>query len=203
MSDDVRAARHAEIERRYRRRDRPKPKSIAALRVRDLSRLYTARHGHQLPNDATGRMLAGIMVHHLAALSGDPRRRIAGWLELWCPWMPIADARELTAAAILNPKRWRADKLAWRLRLLERDRRALAITTIGAVDMDRAARAKRRRERARQRKLRLRRAHGSRPRAEYLAASASRARPWQIAGMSRAAWYRAGKPMPETSPATA
>ena len=35
----------------------------------------------------------------------------------------------------------------------------------------------------------------SQPRAEYEAKSISRAKPWEALGMSRATWYRRGKPM--------
>jgi predicted DNA-binding transcriptional regulator AlpA len=34
------------------------------------------------------------------------------------------------------------------------------------------------------------------PRAEYEAQSASRTRPWEKLGISRATWYRRGKPQP-------
>ena len=33
------------------------------------------------------------------------------------------------------------------------------------------------------------------PRAEYLAESLMRTKPWEALGMSRATWYRKGKPM--------
>ena len=37
-------------------------------------------------------------------------------------------------------------------------------------------------------------------RAEYLAQALSRSKPWEARGMSRASWYRRGKPTPaETS----
>jgi predicted DNA-binding transcriptional regulator AlpA len=36
--------------------------------------------------------------------------------------------------------------------------------------------------------------HISRPRAEYLANSITRAKPWEALGVSRATWYRMGKP---------
>jgi predicted DNA-binding transcriptional regulator AlpA len=36
--------------------------------------------------------------------------------------------------------------------------------------------------------------HISRPRAEYLANSLSRSKPWEALGVSRATWYRMGKP---------
>lgn len=34
------------------------------------------------------------------------------------------------------------------------------------------------------------------PREQYLAESLSRTRPWEKLGISRATWYRRGKPMP-------
>lgn len=38
------------------------------------------------------------------------------------------------------------------------------------------------------------------PRAEYEARSIARARPWEALGMSRATWYRRGKPLtPDTA----
>ena len=36
----------------------------------------------------------------------------------------------------------------------------------------------------------------SQPREEYLANSLMRSRPWEKLGISRATWYRRGKPMP-------
>ena len=40
--------------------------------------------------------------------------------------------------------------------------------------------------------------HISRPRAEYLANSITRAKPWEAFGVSRATWYRMGKPSAPT-----
>jgi predicted ArsR family transcriptional regulator len=40
------------------------------------------------------------------------------------------------------------------------------------------------------------RRHVAQPRAEYEAQSLSRAKPWEALGMSRATWYRRGKPAP-------
>jgi predicted ArsR family transcriptional regulator len=42
------------------------------------------------------------------------------------------------------------------------------------------------------------RRHVSQPRADYLAGSLTRAKPWEALGMSRATWYRKGKPMAPT-----
>lgn len=54
-------------------------------------------------------------------------------------------------------------------------------------------------ERDAKRKETKRRAAGVVPRAEYEANSISKAKPWEAVGMSRAAWYRAGKPAAETT----
>jgi hypothetical protein len=123
--------------------------------------------------------------------------------------MAPSEVRSLTAEAIAKPRKWKADRLADRLNLYEVERSRLGITTIGAVDADRAQRLARRQDRARQRKEESRRAKGAKPRVEYEANSLSRNEPWKVLGMSRASWYRAGKPQSvgqptrETSPATA
>lgn len=180
---------HAEIARRYRRKRRPSS-SISTLRIADLSRLIRARHGYVLPNDAAGNAAAEIMAHHLAVLPGDPRKRTGNWLQVWAPWMTIAAADALMTEAIMRPQRWRADKLAWKLKLIEIDRAALQITTIGAIDLSKAERIKRRKERNRLAKLAKRLAKGAKPRAQYLAASITKAKPWAAEGISRASWYR-------------
>lgn len=195
-------AKRAEIRRRYARRPK-RPFSLAAKRIGELDDLFHARHGSALPDDATGRACAEIMVHHLAGLNEDPRQAIPRWLEAWAPWLSIANAKAMMADAILRPRRWTADKLAWRLKLTDADRTLLDITTIGSVDVSRADRAKRRADLDRERKRMLRRIKGAKRRADYEAGSISRAKPWATLGMSRAAWYRAGKPQPETSPSTA
>jgi hypothetical protein len=50
------------------------------------------------------------------------------------------------------------------------------------------------RRKARQRQKR--REQGTKPRAEYLAASVQQAKPWEADGVSRATWYRRQRPTP-------
>jgi hypothetical protein len=171
------------------RQGRQRRPSIASLRVSELSRLFSARYGEVLPDDDAGRDDAVLMVHHLGQLTGDPRPRIMGFIELRCPWMPIAEAKALLLEVIDKPRRWRADKLAWRLRLTHADRATLKITTIGSVDKPKSSRWRERQDRARLAKERKRRASGARPRAEYLAA-VTQPKPWKALGISRATWYR-------------
>lgn len=187
--------RNANLKFKGKRKQRQPRPSIASLRVSELSRLFTCRYGEILADDDAGRDDAALMAHHLAQLSGDPRKRVMGFIELRCPWMPIAEAKALLLETIDKPRRWRADKLAWRLRLTHADRTTLKITTIGSIDKPKSVRWHERQERARIAKEEQRRAAGAKARAEYEAAAISRKKPWAALGMSRASWYRAGKPV--------
>jgi hypothetical protein len=183
-------AQRAEIARRYKRKKRARPVSIAALRIAELNRLFRARYGATLPEDDCGRDEALVMAHHIARRTSNDGRKIAAWLELHAPWMQPTDIAALVTRVLRKPSGWRADKLAARLNLTAAERRRLRITTIGAVDMDKTERQAARRERKRKAEAARRRALGKRPRQEYEANSISRARPWTAIGMSRATWYR-------------
>lgn len=190
MAPDQIAAKRREVADRYKRKRRTRPQ-LVGLRVKDLNRLLTARYGEVLPNDDAGMDDATIVAHHLAQyVDGNPVRRIKSWVSLRAPWMTIGDLDALIAEAITRPKRWRADKLAWRLRLTAAERKTLRITTIGAIDAPKSQREHDRLERERQRKQAKRRATGARPRAEYEAKAISRQEPWKAAGISRRTWYR-------------
>jgi hypothetical protein len=67
----------------------------------------------------------------------------------------------------------------------------LGVTTIGAVDENKAARTKRRKRLDRERKANARRAKGAKPRND--AQSISQAMPWLEEGISRRTWYRRRK----------
>lgn len=48
------------------------------------------------------------------------------------------------------------------------------------------------------------RRHVAQPRAEFLAQALTHTKPWEVLGMSRATWYRRGKPaVPDRATATA
>lgn len=199
MSD---RARHNEIARRYNRGQKREPFSVAAVRVAELTRLFASRYGRQLPDDDSGRDDAFVMVNHLS-LRPHAERRIPLWLGLWAPWMGEDEINALIARVIAKPIRWRADKLARRLNLFEQERQKLVITTIGAVDVDKAARLARRREKARLRQKQQRRANGAQDRDEYEARSIARQKPWVTLGISRRTWYRRHSKVIGTSPCAA
>jgi hypothetical protein len=192
---DVRAARHAEIARRYETKSEREPVSIAVLRIAELRRLLLSRYGTVLPDDDAGRDDALIMAHHLAKRP-EARRNIGLWLGLWAPWMSATEADAFIGRVLAKPLRWRADKLAMRLNLNQVERQRLRIVTIGACDVLKAERTARRKAKARQRDEARRRTAGAKTRSEYEACSLSRNKPWEAVSMSRASWYRAGKPEP-------
>jgi hypothetical protein len=188
------------------KRRRPSPMQLVGLRLADLAKIFRARYGHALPNDDAGRDDLMVAVHHLACLA-HPRGHIAKWLDLWAPWLTLAEHKAIIGEALANPQKWKADALAWRMRLTKEDRRMLGVTTIGAIDENKAARTKRRRALDRQRKENARRAKGIKPRSTYEGQSISKAKPWIAEGISRAQWYRRRAretaQQDETSPATA
>jgi hypothetical protein len=173
-----------------RARRHASPRQIVVLRLHDLARLFRARYGRsELPDDDSGRDDIEPVIHHLAALT-HPARRAAQWLELWAPWLTIAEQRRIIADGITGARPWTADQLAWRYHVTKEQRAMLGLTTIGAIDQGKAARTKRRRERDRQRKAAARRAKGIKPRREYEKAALERAKPWAAEGISRRTWYR-------------
>ena len=165
------------------------PMQIVALRLHDLAKLFRHRYGLTLPDDDAGRDDLDIAINHLANLA-RPRRHIANWIELWAPWLTAKEQADMVGAALANPQHWKADNLAWRLRLTAQDRRMLAITTIGAIDENKAARTKRRRKLERERKAAARLKAGAIPRKQYEAQSLAKAKPWEAEGISRRTWYR-------------
>lgn len=154
------AAKRREIARRYKRKGakRSSPRQVAALRVCDLGKVFAARYGRTLPDDDAGRDDMMLALHHLAGLP-QAARRCEQWLATWAPWLRVDECRELIGRAILEARAWSADQLAWRLGLTMADRTALGVTTIGAVDCNKAQRARLRKAKARvrerQRRLRI------------------------------------------------
>lgn len=182
------ALRKREIAKRYARKASKsfskKPRTTAALRLRDLTRLLDDRFGKMtVPESDEGLECVRIVAHHLGGLTDAPRR-ITSWISVCAPWLPIPERERLISEVSENRLRWSADKLAWKLRLTDADRTRLHITTIGAIDCNSDQRKARRK--AKQREYdRLRRPKVPKS-----------AKPWTVLGISRAKWYRRGKPRP-------
>ena len=83
-----------------------------------------------------------------------------------------------------------AKQLGKQLRVTNADRERLKLWTIAASDLTAQEVLAWRRAKARARKRRLRESRGSKPRAEYEAASLSRTKPWLPLRISRRTWER-------------
>jgi hypothetical protein len=162
---------------------------LVTLRLNDLAKLFRGRYGHTLPDDDAGRDDLFIAVNHLACLP-HPQKPIEHWIEIWAPWITVKERNAIVADALLCPTRWKADALAWRLRLTAADRASLGITTIGAIDENKAARKKRRKLQARKRMAMHRKRNGAKSRKAYEDQSVEQKQPWIEQGISRATWYR-------------
>ena len=153
-------AKKAEIARRYRRKRRHASRpQFAAIRISELNRLFAARYGGVLPDNEAGAEAIHIVAHHLIQLAGVPQARFANWAIEHAPWLTLSGMNAVLAEVVQRPQTWKADSLAWRLKLTYADRTTLKITTIGAVDFSAAKRKTLRRKRKKEamRKLRERR----------------------------------------------
>ncbi len=199
------ALKRREIAARYKARRRDSRGTgvahIMRFRAHDLEWVIRDCHGDTLPENAVGRDLLFVLAHTVA---GTVRRMTYGAaptadhaavaimarVRQWAPWLSHSDAAELAERVLARPLRWTADSLARRIGLTYAKRTEGGITTIGACDVTKAERLARTRERKRAAKAAKRRQAGVPERA----ACASRTQPWVRLGMSRATWYRRGKP---------
>jgi hypothetical protein len=167
-----------------------RPRTQAAVRISELTRLFDDRWGPMLlPDSDEGFQAARVMAHHIGRLKDAPRR-ISAWLHTCAPWLAMAERERLIAEVEECPLRWTADKLAWKLKITEADRNRLKITTIGATDLPKAERIKRRKSRKNAARASARRLAGAMTRPDYLATVRRKAEPWKAEGISRATWFR-------------
>jgi hypothetical protein len=129
--------------------------------------------------------------------SHDVLDRLKVWAERWAPMTPDERLEGIVSIAMSQPKLEKADVLGARLRLTDAERTYLRVTTIGACDVNKAARQRRSKHRKRERdKIKAtakRRRQGAKPRAEHRARSLSHTTPWKAEGISRRTWERRRK----------
>jgi len=156
---DQAGARHREVKKHWRwqrkrrseeKPDKPDDVRLAHLRWRELQRLFRWRHGVVMPDTFEARRDLEILIGY-AILTG---KKVQHQVELWAPWLDQDEADHL--AAHQRPILHKADDLAHKLNLRYCDRQALAITTIGSVDVDQAERNRLRLERRNEAKRRKR-----------------------------------------------
>ena|ERR1700680_3459106 len=138
-------AKLREIAHRYARKRKHATKpQFAALRVAELNRLFRARYGEVLPDVPQVRDAIHIATQHLVQLAGAPLDRLMKWSSIMAPWLTVGEVMSVLADVVQRPMSWKADSLAWRLRLTYADRQTLRITTIGAIDFTKKQRENKR-----------------------------------------------------------
>jgi hypothetical protein len=196
---DVRYAWHfkqhngADVSERF---PRGSPALICRVRLRELEVIYGWRYGTRLPYNAVGLDLLKLAAHHIAHFGRGAFDHIVAWAEQWMPDLPRDVAEEIAERVVAKPLRYKAATLGWRLGLTRAERDVCRVTTIRAMNMTEADMQVERKRKAATRAARRRaEARAKRPaRPEPL----SETKPWEKVGMSRATWYRKGKPIPES-----
>lgn len=121
---------------------------ITLRRLRELERLYRARYRGPLIDDGdASREYIEIAAHHIGHLRGEVERHIVQWCEVWAPWLPSTEAKEIAKRVAKKSRKWTATSLGNDLNLTEAERAQLEITTIGAAGTTKAERAARRQQR--------------------------------------------------------
>jgi hypothetical protein len=172
--------------------DNKRREMIRRLRLGDLRKLLRDRCGPTLPDDDAGHEY---LYELLLPVSVGPNAEIKmpNAIEVWAPWMSKQEAAQLIDQIKLTPIHQRkpnAKVLGQRLNLSYAQRQKLGIRTIAACDVTDAGMKLIRKRKRRERERLRRRLNGARSRAEYLAASLTKTKPWNLEGISRAKWYR-------------
>jgi hypothetical protein len=188
----------------------PKNETRRRVRFGQLRRLLRDRCGAVLPNDDAGREYLFELLLVISLWPHEARRGPSGvrlWgpadkmrhaIEVWTPWMSENEASDLCIQITDIPKweRWRSNRaLGEALGLTYGERARLKLKDILPYDIPEAGMALMRKRSKRQRERLRRQAQGAKSRAEYLAASLTRTKPWIAAGFkTRRTWERNGKP---------
>lgn len=178
--------------------------SVEVHRLREVEAIIRHRFDGPVPDpDGTDDRETCLDFVRAAAFS-LAGQDIVSWCCVFAPWATEADLVPIIAEATKRRRMMRADGVAGLLHVTMAERLALKLKTIGAADMKKTTRTKfmktRKREMDRKRDEQKRRAAGAKDRASYVAQSISTAKPWEALNVSRAKWYRLGKPTHETSP---
>jgi hypothetical protein len=184
----------AKIKKRRKRKKAPRPDFFPRQTAKEIRSHFQFCYGRQLPDDDAGRDDAELMLAYLAQ-GPHSTVKMESFLQEWCPWMQPREREQFVQEAATSPPPYfTADELAERLGVTYAERQERGYRVIGAIDADKAERARlyfeRRGTKARQRSEKHRRAKGAKPRAQYLAEALSSIKPWEAEGISRRTWYR-------------
>jgi hypothetical protein len=191
------AAKHREIDFRYKRARPPvdKSKLIAGRRRNEIEDLIRYRH-EVLPDTDDRDWYLKLWGWHNTR-SAHPHEDLKALGRRLGVELPDAEVAATVAYVNHKPRKFLADSLGKQLRLTEDERTLLEITTIGSHNVSRAERGHIRKVLDAERKRKRRRAKGMKLRAVYLENSLSRTKPWEAEGIGRRTRERRQKRRPE------
>ena len=176
--------------------------AIRRVLLGELKRIFNYRYGPVFPNDSAGSEDLETLLHYEALHLTHGRDRVKNAIEVWAPWMPKEQAETLIHdfANMDRRRLWlHPDDLKLRMNLTTKDWERLGAWHIRPIDKNAEELAQYRRERRNERRrAKRRREGGAKPRSIYLLRSKSHKKPWELAGISRATWYRNRKKDRET-----
>lgn len=180
--------------RRKRARNSAWKFSPEMLRMREIEKVIRHRHGTFIP-DPSGTDDIDLCLCYLRAVAMTPGNQdLESWCARWAPWANPQTIEEIEKLRIDRKRMLKADDVARLLMVSFAERTKLKLRTIGAYDVTKIERTelakekKRATDKNRQKQKRI--MEGRQDRASYEAASISKAKPWEILGISRAGWYR-------------
>ena len=168
------------------------------FRIAELGRIFRSRyHGAPLPDDDAGR---GDLKEMLFAHASSPRCTETHLQKIAIDWAPDIDATKLIETVLATPLRYRrrkAETVGKSLYLRFEERERLGIRTIRCIDKTQAEITAIRHQRKMDWQTATaprRRRHVARRLPCRFANSINKTKPWLALDMSKASWYRKGKP---------
>jgi hypothetical protein len=173
-----------------RRRSKKKAR-FANLRLSSIEKLIKGRHGGPCDTDDAEIYLEAALPYLVdqANYYGRPVSSLA-WAQQWTPAL-VEDRghswfNEAETEAAMHPKYLSSDQLAKLLQVTSDEVRRYGLNTLGSVDRPKKQRKQDRKAKDREYQRQKRLDAGATPRDQSLTTQ----KPWEIAGVSRATWYR-------------
>jgi hypothetical protein len=190
---DVVARKRREIALRYGAKWKSEglDKIIAGKRRGEIERVIRARH-RSLPDTDDRDMLLRLWAWH-NLLSRRQHKDLKAFGKRLGADLSDDEINAVIQYVGHHSRKFKARTLGKLLGLTGRIRAAERITTIEAIDVTPTQRKRIQKAKHAERGRQRRRAKGAKARAEYLAGSIERTRPWEAEGISRRTWFRRRK----------
>jgi hypothetical protein len=167
------------------------PEVIRKLILGDVRTITWDRYGRIIPDDDAGEPDLKVLMRLHALHPTHGAQQVRNLLEDRAPWMTEDEKQMMISDHTgLDPRYLRIPELREMIQLSLADRERLGIKMVRPIDLtdEEFAQYQKDRKNAKRRARRLK--AGMKPRDHYESNSISQMRPWELAGFSRATWYR-------------